>query len=238
MADFPEQRHERPESMEVFVANLGQGHAWRVTENNVILTRGRPLWVERETMEELIDFCNRITPARWNVTADPVGHVFHGPGTLNIFVYALDHFIDGWFYAFKKGSMSFQPVSSYRDRYGDARRSLQKHGEHLVGESEIWLYPDGCRFFGDNLFAATVHELAHVVVDRWLAFKGKAHRSPGFVSRQRGGLHDEVFCKAFEILIRRVDGLQEDWGEILLPLKRELENYRFDQVFSAGLAWG
>ena len=112
-------------------------------------------------MKDLIGFCNRITPANWHVATDPKDYVFSGPGTLNILLRILDHFVDGWIYAFKKGSMRFYPVSRYRER-SDAKASFEKYGEYFVAESEIWFYPQGCKFFGDDSFAATVHELAHV----------------------------------------------------------------------------
>lgn len=178
-------------------------------------------------MKELIAFCNRITPPNWHVTSDAPGPVFQGPGTLNIFVKLIDHFIDGWIYALKKGAMTFSPVSKYMDQYSEAGESFEEHGEHLVGESEIWLYPDGCGFFGDDLYAATVHELAHVAVDRLWAYKQKAYRSAGKVQRPNPALyHGEVFCTAFEALILRVNRLNQTPERIVQPLSLELDGYR------------
>ena len=179
-------------------------------------------------MKKLLGFCNRITPPNWHVTAGRGRFVFQGPGTLNIHLRILDHFIDGWIYAFKKGSMSFYPVSLYSGQNIEALKSFHIYGEHLIAESEIWLYPEGCQFFGDDLFAAIVHELAHVAVDRWLAFK---RRSPK-ASEQRLAIeeephHGELFCRAFENLIRRAKMLGgEDHGCVLDQLKFELDNYR------------
>jgi len=179
------------------------------------------------SIKDLIGFCNRITPPNWHVTSDLPGLVFQCPGTLNILVKPIDHFIDGWIYALKKGFMTFHPVSEYVDQYSEARQSFKKHGEHYVGESEIWLYPDGCGFFGDNLYAVTVHELAHVAVDRWWAYKQKAYRSACRVQRPNRALHhEEVFCKAFETLIRRVDRLSENPDALVQSLVSELACYR------------
>lgn len=98
-----------------------------------------------------------------------------------------------------------------------------------MAESEIWVYPDGCRFFGDDLYAATVHELAHVAVDRWLAFRDKAYRAQGRVEGYHLDVHHgEAFCRAFEILIQRVDRLNETAEKVNRCLKSELENYRLD----------
>jgi len=178
-------------------------------------------------LRDLVAFCNRITPPNWHVTSDEPGLVFQGPGTLNILVKSIDHFIDGWIYAFKKGFMTFHPVSEYVDRYSEARRSLKKHGEHFVGKSEIWLYPDGCGFFGDNLYAATVHELAHVAVDRWCAYQQKAYRLACAVQRpQRSLYHGEAFCKAFDTMIRRVDHLWENQAPLVQSLRLELAAYQ------------
>lgn len=178
-------------------------------------------------MKDLISWCNRITPPNWHITDEPSRQVFHGPGTLNIYIRFLDHFIDGWMYAFKKGPMIFHPVSHYRDRNGEARVSLKKYGDYLVGESEILLYSDGCRFWGDDLFAATLHELAHVAVDRWRAFKEKVYRSTsGPFSLIGRPHHGEAFCRAFEIFIQRMDRFGDDPGGIATSLRSELEQYR------------
>ena len=178
-------------------------------------------------MKKLTDFCNRITPRTWHITIEPAQFVFHGPGTLNILIRSLDHFIDGCFYAFKKGTMNFHAVSDYIDRYREARRSLRKCGDHIIGESEIWLYPDGCRFYGDNLYAATVHELAHVTVDRWLAFKCKTYRYSQSIRRPSWeGPHEDSFCRAFEVFIHRLERLDENPEGILPFLKSELNTYR------------
>jgi len=181
----------------------------------------------KDSFSNLIDFCNTITPPNWHATTEVPGFVFGGPGTLNILMKPIDHFIDGWFYAFKKGFMSFHRVSEYLGQNDRARLSLKKYGDHLVGESEIWLYPDGCGFFGDNLYTATVHELAHVAVDRWCAYQQKAYRSACPVQRPGRPLHHgQVFCKAFEAIIRRVDCLWENPTPLVQPLRLELAAYQ------------
>ena len=184
----------------------------------------------RVFMKDLMGFCNKITPPNWHVTTSREQFVFQGPRTLNIFVRILDHFIDGWFYAFKKASMRFYPVSIYTREDSDALESLQIYGDHLVAESEIWLYPDGCQFFGDDLYAVAVHELAHVAVDRWLAFKCKSYKEPDErPAAKEQSHHGKVFCKAFENLIMRANALGgSDHRYILEPLKFELNNYKYE----------
>jgi hypothetical protein len=185
-------------------------------------------------MKDLMGFCNRITPPNWHVTTRREQFTFRGPGTLNILVRILDHFIDGWFYAFKKESMRFYPVSLYAGQDGDALESVQIYGEHLVAESEIWLYPEGCQFFGDDLYAVAVHELAHVAVDRWRAYKCKSFKEPGQGPvANREFHHGKVFCKAFETLIMRANTLGgSEHRHIFGPLKFELNNYRCDMTAS------
>ena len=178
--------------------------------------------MEKNELNDLSNFCNRITPVNWHVTTRVDQFVFWGPGTLNIFIRLLDHFIDGWFYAFKRGTMQFYPVSLYLHLGTRAVESFQKHGDYLVGESEIWLYPQGCGFFGDDLHATVVHELAHVAVDRWSAMKGKSREE-----NKGSAKHGESFCRAFETLIQRVHRFGgKDRRYILDPLKTELHNYR------------
>lgn len=124
--------------------------------------------------------------------------------------------------------MRFYAVSLNSAQDIEALKSFYIYGEHLVAESEIWLYPEGCQFFGDDLFAAAVHELAHVAVDRWLAFKRRSYKG----SENRPVIkeephHGELFCRAFENLIRRAKILGgKDRRYILDPLKFELDNYR------------
>jgi hypothetical protein len=191
---------------------------------------------EKALNKDLVAFCNRITPVNWHVTSDPHGLAFQGPGTLNILVRLTDYFVGGWFYAFKKGSMNFHSISDYEDGYEEARKSINRYGDYLVGESEILIYPDGCAFFGDNLYTTAVHELAHVAVDRWLAFKQKSFRSPSAVDRsKRGEPHDEVFCRAFERLIQRVDRLSENSRVLIQSMKSELDTYRFSGAKSSPL---
>ena len=191
---------------------------------------------ENALTTDLIAFCNRITPVNWHVTSDPDGLAFQGPGTLNILLRMIDHFVSGWFYGFKKGSMSFHSISDYEECYQEARKSINRYGNYLVGESEILIYPDGCAFFGDNLYTTAVHELAHVAVDRWLAFKQKSFRSPSAVDRSnRGQPHDEVFCRAFEMLIQRVNRLGENSWPLIRSMKSELETYRFSWAESLPL---
>lgn len=184
---------------------------------------------KRGFMKDLIGFCNRITPVNWHVATDPQHYVFSGPGTLNIFFRILDHFVDGWIYAFKKGSMRFYPVSRYGER-SDAKASFEKYGEHFVAESEIWFYPQGCQFFGDDAYAATVHELAHVAVDRWAAHGKKALEAGPENPANKGGLHHgAAFCRAFDTFIRRVDKFGGDnFKHILDSLRLELNRYLHD----------
>lgn len=179
-------------------------------------------------MKDLIQFCNKVTPTNWHVTTDRRRFVFQGPGSLNIWVRIVDQFIDGWFYAFKKGHMKFYLVSHYADRHPNARKSYQQSGDYRVAESEIWLYPDGCRFFGDNLYAAALHELAHVAVDRCFAYTRKSHRhsgrTPAITADQR---HGKVFCRFFEALIARATTTRDiGCGGIHDALRSELNCYR------------
>ena len=185
-------------------------------------------------MKDLMNFCNNITPPNWHVTDSRERFVFHGPGSLNIFVRIIDHFIDGWIYAFKKNCMKFYPVSFYTGRHDKAVASLQLYGEHLVAESEIWLYPEGCQFFGDNIYAAAVHELAHVAVDRHFAVKHKSYKILTEKHAIRGGqLHGKAFCRSFKTLIMRINALYgKDHGDILESLDFELNNYRYEMTTS------
>ena len=125
--------------------------------------------------------------------------------------------------------MRFYPISRYENR-SDAKETLEKYGEHFVAESEVWLYPQGCEFFGDDSYAAMVHELAHVAVDRWVAFKAKAYKAvPEYRAIKRRIHHGELFCRAFETFIRRVDKFGEEGSKhILNSLQFELNCYLHD----------
>jgi len=181
-------------------------------------------------MENVAAFCNRITPGTWNITVDPDEFVFKGPRMLNILLVRLTHFIDGWCYALKKGRMESAPVSHYAETHEGARRALELYGDHSVARSEIWLYPEGCAFYGDDVFAAAVHELAHVAVDRARMRSGKSAPVDAGLFPWRRDLHGEIFCRAFETLICRTEADSGASSEIVARLRQELNRYRLAQV--------
>ena len=100
----------------------------------------------------------------------------------------------------------------------------------MVGKSEIWLYPEGCVFYGDNLFAAAVHEMAHVAVDRLRIRSGKIQRNQTSSRIPKNDLHGETFCRALGALIRRAAVLDGDQTGILRLLRRELCQYRMSRA--------
>jgi hypothetical protein len=177
-------------------------------------------------MEKVVAFCNRITPSNWNVAIDPDGFQFKGPRMLNIMLVRLDHFVDGWCYALKKGRMEILPVSRYAANHAGASRALRLYGDHIVAKSEIWLYPEGCAFYGDNVFAAAVHEIAHVAVDRFRMRQGKTRPGNSYLHPSEKDLHGPLFCRAFENLIRRTAANCRDRAEILASLHHELKRYQ------------
>lgn len=181
-------------------------------------------------MEKVAAFCNRITPDNWNVALDPDAFQFKGPRMLNIILVRLDHFIDGWCYALKKGRMETSPVSHYAQTHEGARRALELYGDHIVARSEIWLYPEGCGFYGDNVFAAAVHEMAHVAVDRSRMRSGTPGPVDAGLFPGRRDLHGEVFCRAFQTLIHRTEVDCGVCSEISVRLRQELNRYRLAQV--------
>ncbi len=193
-------------------------------------------------MEKVAAFCNRITPANWNIAIDPGGFQFNFPRMLNIMLVRLDHLIDGWCYALKKGRMEISPVSQYANTHAEARRALDLYGEHMVARSEIWLYPEGCAFYGDDVFAAAVHEIAHVAVDRAYMRSRKTGPVDRVKSPFREDLHGGDFCRAFEILIQRTATNCRDHIEIVPLLRRELHRYRMAQIgdireIAGGWSW-
>jgi hypothetical protein len=181
-------------------------------------------------MKRVAAFCNRIIPGNWNVAAAADGFRFNGPCMLNIVLVRLDHFVDGWCYALKKGRMETAPVSRYAESHEGARRALRLYGDHTVARSEIWLYPEGCGFYGDNVFAAAIHEIAHVAVDRFRMRSGKPGPVDAGIDSFREDLHGEVFCRALETLIHRTAVSIGQHTEIIARLRLELNRYRMAQV--------
>jgi hypothetical protein len=80
------------------------------------------------------------------------------------------------------------------------------------------------------VFAVAVHEMAHVAVDRARMRSGKSAPVDAGLFPWRRDLHGEIFCRAFEALIRRTE---VDFGassEIIVRLRLELNRYRLAQV--------
>jgi hypothetical protein len=181
-------------------------------------------------MEKVAAFCNRITPSNWNTAVDPADFQFKGPRMLNIMLVRLDHFIDGWCYALKRGRMETSPVSHFAEIHQGAHRALEAYGDHIVARSEIWLYPEGCALYGDDVFAAAVHELAHVFVDRWRMRSEKSASFDQGFNPLGEDLHGELFCRAFETLIHRTAVNFGNHNEIHQRLRLELNRYRMAQL--------
>lgn len=124
--------------------------------------------MKQPTKKEIINFIEAIVPKNWRIIRD-IEDLKRGieiPLRLNIKLFHLD--------------------ISNED---DPLRIAEIHGGHqcwgkYTGMTELWLYPITDRHKEERLTwkGSIIHELAHVAVDRWLAWKMKVHKNRGIVN--------------------------------------------------------
>ena len=145
-----------------------------------------------DELDKLAQFGNAITPNTWHVTTG--GNFKFKAGILNIFLW-------GWEGA---GESEEAPEDEWMGRLKGPLRFLplswfDQNASGFVGSAEIQLDLTwaGC--------AVLIHELAHVAVYRYAAFKSRAWKSDhGFTQLMvKDDPHGPLFQKAWWLLITR-----------------------------------
>jgi hypothetical protein len=150
-----------------------------------------------EIKKELCQFANMITPKNWNVSTEH--HGFKGEsGTLNIWLLFHDkgHYEDVWMLAESHSLIRFLDGAAFAD---------------------IWLYPlnQNHEGFVVSYKGTIIHELAHIAVDRYVAFKEKVYRPGGaMIARMtEENMHGLTFQKALRLILVRAASV---YGEQVL----------------------
>jgi len=130
--------------------------------------------------KDLCIYANKITPPNWNIYTGPSEHKCL-PRALNIHLLLIDTTPLDWekrqretglimpsaltrAQTYKKKSEASRCQTEMKDEYGS-------NGHGVFADTEIWMFPLVLQEENQDLFAAMVHELAHVAVSRLLARK-------------------------------------------------------------------
>jgi len=177
----------------------------------------KPLSHEQK-QQSLVDVANVITPSSWNVFIDQKNRKWK-PGILNIWLWI--HEYDGdadtedeWI-GKVHGPQRYFRISFFAKMDTRAAKALRRFGDGVVASSEIWLREE---WLG---LEALIHELTHVAVQRYSAWKKGAHRHPDlelalYVEEDR---HGPLFQRFYRTMIKRAERylckeLTENWGEL------------------------
>jgi hypothetical protein len=172
---------------------------------------------EREH-QSLVDVANLITPSSWNVFIDQKDRKWV-PGVLNICLwiheYDGDDDPDDEWIGKVHSPQRYYRISFFAKMDVRAAKALRRFGDGVVASSEIWLREE---WLG---LEALIHELAHVAVQRYLAFKKGAHRNPDLELAlcSEKEMHGPLFQRFYRTMIKRAERylfkkLAENWGEL------------------------
>jgi len=152
----------------------------------------------------LVDVANLITPSNWNVFIDQKDRRWK-PGVLNIWLWI--HEYDGdddpedeWIGKVHSPQRYYR-ISFFAKMDIRAAKALRRFGDGVVASCEIWLREE---WLG---LETLVHELAHVAVQRYSAWKQGAHRHPdlelAFCAEEEK--HGPLFQRFYRTMIKRAE---------------------------------
>ena len=171
-----------------------------------------------QNLQSFLDVANLITPSSWNVFTDQKDRKWK-PGVLNIWLWI--HEYDGdddpedeWMGRVHSPQRYYR-ISFFAKMDIQAAKALRRFGDGVVAFCEIWLREE---WLG---LETLIHELAHVAVQRYSAWKEGAHRHPDLelafcVEEEK---HGPLFQHFYRTMIKRAERylfkeLAENWGEL------------------------
>jgi hypothetical protein len=166
----------------------------------------------------LVDVANLITPPSWNVFIDQKDEKWK-PGTLNIRLWIHEYNGDGdpedeWI-GKVHGPQRYYRISFFAKMETGAAKALRRFGDGVVASSEIWVREEWVGL------ETLIHELAHVAVQRYSAWKQGAHRHPDLESTScvEEDRHGPLFQRLYRTMINRAERyvckeLAENRGEL------------------------
>jgi hypothetical protein len=181
-------------------------------------------------IQYVLDVANLITPSNWNLFVTPREWSYK-PGVLNIRLWVHqysedeewegpDTDSDDWI-GQKYGAQRYSRISLWAHSIAEANKSLESFGDGTIGDTEIWLKE---AWLGVDVL---IHELAHVAVDRFQAFKQKTYK-PQYpfsyvMPLLEENAHGPSFQRAYRIMINRAEKYLSAEG--LRNNKSDLKSY-------------
>jgi hypothetical protein len=187
------------------------------------IEKGRD-YLRMQEIQYLLDVANLITPPNWNVYVNPKDMKWKSR-TLNILllIHLFDDGVD-WgtetWIGQKHDPQSYYPISIWSKTNAEVRKIIDTDGDRKIALTEIWMK----EFWLD--VDTLIHELAHVLVDRFLARKQKRYRPEDtacMVDNTEVDHHGAFFQRAYRIMIKRAEKILSD--EELEPNRAELAMY-------------
>jgi hypothetical protein len=185
---------------------------------------------------DLCDYANKVAPPNWNIYTRPPEHKCSNR-TLNIHIVLIDMTPSDWEKRQRETGLIMPAAVTRAQRYTkiseaihcetETRDGYRSNGDGGFADTEIWMFPLVLQKENQDLFAAFVHELAHVAVSRLLARKYRPFKS-GHIHIINSAvmldeeMHGPTFCKALRRFALRVEVA---WGrEAAEKIWQELQN--------------
>ncbi len=186
--------------------------------------------------KDLCAYANKVIPPNWNIYTDPSEHRC-SPRALNIHVLLIDTTPLDWGRRQRETGLTMPAALTRAQRYNKISETSRckteitdectSNGDGVFADTEIWIFPLVLQGENQDLFAALVHELAHVAVNRLLARKYRAFKS-GHIQIVNSAvmleerMHGPTYQRALRGFALRVEAA---WGqEAAEKIWQELEN--------------
>jgi hypothetical protein len=185
---------------------------------------------------DLCRYANKVTPPNWNIYTDPSEHKC-SPRALNIHLLLIDTTPSDWEKRQRETGLIvpaamtrahiYKNISEAIGRKPDMKDECRSNRDGVFADTEIWMFPLVLQKENQDLFAALVHELAHVAVSRLLARKYRPFKS-GHIQTINSAvmleenMHGPTYQKALQRFALRVEAT---WGqEAAEKIWQELES--------------
>ncbi len=184
--------------------------------------------------QEIMKFCDSITPVNWNFIVDNVGVIKDEPSILNIDIWLLsDEYLNDMEDAYSesdgesdepfvgrvKGPLKFYPSGLLTSKPGKSYNMKTYKGPFTGFISMEFIKG----WIGEDTL---IHELAHVATVRAAAVWDKNRYKHGMVGQYIEGesMHGPLFQRAYETLISRAE--KQYGSELVQHNKIDLEMYQ------------
>lgn len=186
--------------------------------------------------KDLCTYADKFIPPNWNIYTDPSEHRC-SHRALNIHVLLIDTTPSDWGRRQRETGLIMPAALTRVQRYKkiseavrcktEIKDECRSNGDGVFADTEIWMFPLVLQGENQDLFAALVHELAHVAVSRLLARKYRAFNS-GHIQIVNSAvmLEEDMHGPTYQRALRRFAlRVEATWGlEAAEKIWQELEN--------------